>query len=212
MDNYQYIISSLPVIAEGYRFTDDTPESILAEIREQLSERDNLLVGFLLDGFDAEKLCDDFYRKALTHKDAFLSGYFRFDLNMRNAKVRYLNAELGRPEDKDVLDISQDREDEEGKVIKGVEAGEFEEEAAMSAALGSGDILSREKGIDALTWEKIDSLTTFDYFDVDAVLGFIAKLHIVARWFKLDEQTGREMFGKLVDEVRGTFKGVEYNE
>ena len=59
---------------------------------------------------------------------------------------------------------------------------------------------------------KISTLTTFNYFDIDTILGFIAKLNIVARWFRLDEQTGREMFKKLVDEVRGTFTGVQYNE
>ena len=35
---------------------------------------------------------------------------------------------------------------------------------------------------------------------------------IIQRWLKLDEQTGREMFRRLVEEVRGTFKGVEYND
>ena len=38
------------------------------------------------------------------------------------------------------------------------------------------------------------------------------KMMIIRRWLILDEATGREMFKKLVDEVRGTFKGVEYNE
>jgi ribosome-binding factor A len=90
-------------------------------------------------------------------------------------------------------------------------AEEFEEAADLETILNTGDILSRERGIDDLMWEKIDSLTTFNYFDIDAILGFITKLNIVARWYKLDEQTGREMFKKLVDEVRGTFKGVEYN-
>ena len=42
-------------------------------------------------------------------------------------------------------------------------------------------------------------------------LGIIVKMMIIRRWIILDEQTGREMFKKLVDEVRGTFKGVEYN-
>jgi hypothetical protein len=28
-------------------------------------------------------------------------------------------------------------------------------------------------------------------------------------WNKLDKETGEQMFRKLVDEVRGTFKGVE---
>ena len=87
---------------------------------------------------------------------------------------------------------------------------EFEEAAALDNVLGAGDILSRERGLDDLMWAKIDNLTLFNYFDIDVILGFIAKLNIVARWFKLDEQTGREMFKRLVDEVRGTFKGVEY--
>ena len=30
--------------------------------------------------------------------------------------------------------------------------------------------------------------------------------------FPLDEARGRELFRKLVDEVRGTFKGVQFNE
>ena len=45
------------------------------------------------------------------------------------------------------------------------------------------------------------------YFDINVILGFLCKLHIVSRWAMLDEQTGREMFRKLVDEVRGTFRG-----
>ena len=34
----------------------------------------------------------------------------------------------------------------------------------------------------------------------------------IRRWLLLDEEAGRAMFKRLVDEVRGTFKGVEYNE
>ena len=40
----------------------------------------------------------------------------------------------------------------------------------------------------------------------------MAKMMIIRRWLILDEETGRAMFKRLVDEVRGTFKGVEYNE
>ena len=57
----------------------------------------------------------------------------------------------------------------------------------------------------------LDELTVQHYFDMDVILAFILKLHIIDRWHLLDEQTGREMFRKLVDEVRGTFKGVDYN-
>ena len=63
-----------------------------------------------------------------------------------------------------------------------------------------------------MMWNKIDELNTFDYFNVSTVLGYIAKLKIIDRWLKLDEATGREMFRQLVSEIRGTFKGVEFNE
>ena len=52
---------------------------------------------------------------------------------------------------------------------------------------------------------------SFDYFDRDAILGFIAKLKITDRWLKLDEKTGRELFHRITEQVRASFKGVEYN-
>ena len=58
--------------------------------------------------------------------------------------------------------------------------------------------------------EKISELTTFNYFDLDAILAVIAKMSIIERWRALDPETGREMFQNLIDETRGTFGGVNY--
>ena len=207
MKNYEYIIASLPDITTGWKFGDKGPEDYIEEIIDLCSDKDRKLIGFLLSGYNDENLNQEFYAKALVHSDTFVREYFRFDLNIRNAKVKYLNKALGRPADKDILSFGEDTDQ---RVLDAVEA-EFEEAADLETILNSGDILSRERGIDDLMWEKISDLTTFNYFDIDAVLGFITKLNIVARWYKLDEQTGREMFKKLVDEVRGTFQGVEYN-
>ena len=207
MKNYEYIVASLPDITTGWKFGDKGPEDYIEEIVSLCSDKDRKLIDFLLSGYMEENLNIDFYAKALTHEDAFIKEYFRFDLNIRNAKVKYLNKALGRAADKDVLVFPEDADQ---AVLNAVEA-EFEEEADIETVLNAGDILSRERGIDDLMWEKIGNLTTFNYFDIDVILGFITKLNIVARWYKLDEQTGRDMFKKLVDEVRGTFKGVEYN-
>ena len=49
-------------------------------------------------------------------------------------------------------------------------------------------------------------------FDIDILLSFITKLKITDRWSKLDPESGRELFRRLVGEVRGTFKGVQFNE
>ena len=206
MKNYEYIVASLPDITTGWKFGEKGPEDYIEEIVSLCSDKDRELIDFLMSGYMEENLNADFYARALTHSDRFIREYFRFDLNMRNAKVRYLNKALGRDADKDVLAFA---EEAAPAVLDAVEA-EFEEAADIETILNSGDILSRERGLDDLMWEKIDNLTTFNYFDIDAILGFITKLNIVARWYRLDEQTGRAMFKKLVDEVRGTFKGVEY--
>ena len=194
MNNYEYLIASLPDITSDWKDSGEmSGDAFVDWLREGCSDSDRKLIDFLREGFAAENLNKDFYLRALSHRDRFLREYFRFDLNVRNAKVEYLNRELGRAAGTDIF-----LTDENG----------FEEEARLGAVLGSGDILSREKGIDDLMWEKIESLTTFDYFDIDAILGFIAKLNIAMRWNRLDPETGREMFSRIVKEVRGSFTGV----
>ena len=207
MGNYEYIVASLPDITTGWKFGEKGPQDYIEEIVSLCSKKDNELIDFLLSGYMDENLNEEFYIKALSHKNCFIREFFRFDMNVRNAKVTYLNKALDRPAGKDVLTFSEDAPE---AVLMAVEA-EFEEADDLETILNSGDILTRERGIDDLVWEKISNLTTFNYFDIEVILGFIAKLNIVARWYKLDEQTGREMFKRLVDEVRGTFKGVEYN-
>ena len=207
MNNYEYIITSLPDITPGWKFGEKTPEDYIEEITSLCSEKDQAAIACLVEGFHDSTLAPEFYISAITHKNRFIKEYFLFDLNVRNAKVKFLNRALGRPADKDVMSFGE----ETPEAVLDAVAAEFEEAPALEAVFDLGDILARERGIDDLMWDKISRLTTFHYFDIEVILGFVAKLNIVARWFRLDEQTGREMFKKLVDEVRGTFKGVEYN-
>ena len=197
MNNYEYIIASLPEITTDWKFSDKRPEDYIEEIESLCSAKDLKTIAFLKEGLSDGNLTKDFYLAAASHHDKFIREYFLFDMNVRNGKVRFLNSALGRSAGKDVMDLP---------------GGEFEESARLESILADKDILSRERGIDDLMWDKINELTVFNYFDIDAILGFIAKLQIVARWFKLDEEAGREMFRKLVDEVRGTFSGVRFDD
>ena len=213
MDNYEYIISSLPVLEPDVKPGEPSRDNILAFIREQLSRRDNDVVDLLLRGHDETQLDEAFYREALAHQDRFIREYFRFDLNLRNAKVRFLNKSLGRPADEDVM-TGLGKEDDTRTDIDGYlfTGGEFEEALRTDAIFSGSDLLQRERALDDLKWGKINELTVFDDFDMEAILAFVAKLKIVDRWLTLDEEQGKEMFKRLVDEVRGTFKGVNYQE
>lgn len=214
MTNYEYIVSSLPWLAKDFAYGEGRDfDSTIEEIRRDLSEKDEAVLDFLLKGLRAESLDEDFYNEALHHSDRFIREYFRFDLNRRNAQVDYLNTSLGREKGEDMIsglagpdaDFITDRLDIDLARFSG---GEFEEKDRLEEILSGEDLLEREKGIDDLVWGKINSLTVFNYFDIDAILGYIAKLAIADRWIKLDPETGREKFARLVAEVKGTFKGI----
>ena len=208
MKNYVYIIAGLPDFTPDWRQGEKSLDEYFGQVRELLSEKDNTVLDFIGQGFDKDRIGLDFYKEAISHRLEFIREFFLFDLNVRNQKVRYLNQALGRDAEKDVLSLRDNSED------PGLEpeAPEFKESARLQQILEGNDILARERGIDDLYWEKIDEITLFNYLDFDKILGIIVKMHIIRRWLILDEDTGRAMFKKLVDQVRGTFKGVEYNE
>lgn len=196
MNNYEYIIASLPVLSKDWKPSDGFyPEDLIAMIRGLCSKKDNSLIDTLLEGSDEKKSGLEFYKRALSHRNRFIREYFSFDLLVRNTKVRHLNQALERPLESDIfIEANHD----ESMVSK------------VETAFNTNDILGRERSVDALLWERVSEINTFDFFNVEAVLGFIAKLLIVSRWLKLDDKSGREMFSKLINEVRGTFSGVKF--
>lgn len=214
MSNFEYIIASLPYLTTDFKYEGGQGfDSVIEEIDSNLGEKDSEALAFLLKGLEGSELNPDFYALALKHPSKFIRGFFSFDLNLRNAKVRYLNRQLGRDEEQDVITGKGTLEDENlDPDLYRFRPGEFEEKGKVELALSQSDLLSREKDLDDIAWEKIGRLETFHYFDLTAVLAYVAKLHIVNRWLALNEENGRELFQKLVQEVKGTFKGVKYNE
>jgi len=213
MSNFEYIISSLPYLTMDFKYPGQAGfNSVISDIKRDLDERDQALVDFLIRGFSEKDLNADFYAEALKCRNRFLREYFRFDLNLRNAKVRYLNNQLGRDPDQDVMtgeDPEAEDVDIDGLRFNG---GEFEEALKVDNILAGTDLVEREKGLDDILWDKIDSLAIFHYFDIEAVLAYIAKLRIVTRWLNLDEEVGRDVFRRLLKDVRGTYKGIKYAE
>ena len=50
------------------------------------------------------------------------------------------------------------------------------------------NIIEREKKIDLLRWKQLEEMTFFNYFTVEAILGFIIKLMILERWAILKQE------------------------
>jgi len=202
MNNYHYVIAGLPVIfVDIDKCSPIVPGDIINEIKESVSGKDNRLIDDLLSGYEEKNYNEAFYSAMLNSSSPFLRSYFSFDLHLRNAKLRYTNKRLGINPDKGVFLIEKDSFGEEVP---------FEEAAQLQRILETDDLISRERGIDKLIWEKVGNLNTFDYFNIDAVLGFIARLKIIERWLSLDEESGKQMFKTLIEDIKSTFKGVDY--
>ena len=200
MNNYEYIVASLPVLRlDDLKAGKGLAERLLGEIRSQLSGRDNAVLDFLLLSYDPDRLNADFYKRALAHKNRFVREWFAFDRDLRNTVVAYLNDSLGREKGLDQL------------LLEGREEAEFPERAKADAILHGTDILDRERGLDELRWQKIDEITLMDYFDLEVILGFVCKLKIIDRWLQLDPESGRALFRKLVEDIRSTYDNKKQN-
>ena len=187
MNNYEYIISCLPVLDAG---PVSDVGAVVDSIRSQCSKADNVLIDTLLDSFNPDRLNADFYKNALESPNGFLREYLLWDLRVRNTKAEYLNRSLGRPEEQDVVDLPG--------------GSDYDEKPSVCEILEQSDILQREKGLDSLMWDKAQELISLHLFDMDVILSFIARLMIADRWNKLDPKTGRELFHTLVNEIRKT--------
>lgn len=189
MNNYEYIIACLPVIRQGQLPSGDT-DSILEEISSLLEGKDLDTFVFFLSGFKPESLTPEFYLRAKSHRNVFVRDYFEFDLNLRNTKTWYLNTMLGRPEGQDLVIIDEDTV--------------FEPDEKLMSVLRTKDILERERGLDSALWEFIENSNCMKLFCLDVILGFCVELKIVDRWLKLDPETGRILFRKMLEEIRNT--------
>ena len=195
MNNYHYIIAGLPELlpdfhAEGFRY-----KVLESSIREQLSARDSRLVDWLDFGSDTSNLSGHFYRAVARQKSGFLRSYFDMDRRMRNAQVEFLSA-------RDGLDSA--------RYTVGETESYKEDFPELQAVFQCADLYEREKRLDMFRWEKITGMTVFHYFDMDVILAFLAKGLIVDRWCRLDNERGSALFRQYVDEVKGTFKGVNF--
>lgn len=197
-NNYTYIIASLPCLSTTFRPESGTVTQMLDWIKSQLGPLDRERVEFVQTGFNPEKLDRDFYIRAFSSKNRFIREFFGADLRLRNAKVRFLNAALGRPADKDTIAPENAPDGEDKKRIDGIFSAER-------------NLVQRERMMDDFLWESADSLTLMSSFSLDNVLAITVKLCIIGRWLSLDEESGRQLLRQLVGQMRSNYGNIDFN-
>jgi hypothetical protein len=144
-----------------------------------------------------------FYDEVLKTGNTFIRGWFEFDRDLRNIQAAIVARRLK-------IDASDS--------FVGNKAENFAKSTAADFGLGSeidwihkvvqiaeiADPCECERKIDLFRWEKIDEISVYNYFDINAVLAFMQKADIVERWISLDRQTGKEMFKKFINDLMKT--------
>ena len=74
-------------------------------------------------------------------------------------------------------------------------------EQLIAAVVDEHNMVEKERKIDNIRWSVLSDLSTFDYFDINAVIAYLVRVNMVARWAALDAKIGREMFDRLVSEL-----------
>jgi hypothetical protein len=193
-------------------------ETLTAEIDNPETLPEYML--FFIDAHNVDELLlpdlnnDDklnwlFFENITAHKNAFISSWFTFELQLRNI----LAALSVR---RNIVHL-QEREPEYLRCLESalICLTDVEERLLVNAALDFGlseqlpwiervlqlpvdDFIERERRIDQLRWDILDELTTFTYFQIETLLAFCLRLMIVERWMSLDPLTGRKRLEQLL--------------
>ncbi|MDD4227166.1 MAG: DUF2764 family protein [Mariniphaga sp.] len=122
-------------------------------------------------------------------------------LNGRKHGIQYEDALIGDNEVTRALKKSRSRDFGLSNEISGMEN--------IIQIFEMDNIMDREMKLDNHIWQLIDEITFFNYFSIERILGFLQKLFIVERWFRLDKEKGQQIFNRLLKELQSNFEFPE---
>lgn len=150
-------------------------------------------------------LFDAYYAECARSSSRFLREWSLFDRNLRNI----IAAVAARAADRTPEEVVVGGGDVSGQLRRSSAAdfglrGELPWiDAVIAAVNDEANLVEKEHKIDLVRWNESTELAAFDYFDIDAILSYLVRVNIVARWTRLDDRRGREMFGRLLAELDG---------
>lgn len=152
----------------------------------------------------ARSLMGAYYGECARSKSRFLREWSEFDRNLRNVTAALKARAMQQPVEEVLVgggDVAEQlaRSSAADFGLK----GELTYIDALIAASEEQNLLEKEHKIDKIRWDEADELSWSNYFDIDALLAYLVKINIVARWMRLDEKRGREMLGRLTAELDG---------
>jgi hypothetical protein len=196
-----------------------TPQDFEVEFSD---ERQGILPSYMYEFFELYKdeeqskdinnswenvLTEMYYEYVLKTNNPFLKQWFEFNQNLNNILIGHNCRKYDMdPENQLIGDniVSNAILNSNAKDF-GLDV-ELPYVSEIIALAENDNLLAREKGIDQLKWDKVEDITLFDYFTIEVVLAYTIKLNIAYRWLELDEEIGRQMFGKIIENLKSGFE------
>jgi hypothetical protein len=143
-----------------------------------------------------------YYDTVESSDNKFVARWFRFDREVKNIQAAYLCRRLGVTMEKCL--VKKDALTE--FLLKNTSpdfglSRERDYVPELLQAIETKDILGREHKLDMLRWRQIDEINAMEYFTIDVALGTLQKAYIADRWLRLDNENGKKLFRKLIDDL-----------
>lgn len=229
---YEYLIAGFEDIALSER-VQTSEEALLELLDEHLSASDKELLALLRRKNDDETILalmeddavqdrkaelslsdEDFrtqllYEQGLKCKNKFIREWFAYNMDVNNVLAAAVAIKHGM----DVQKVIVGDNEVAHELRKGGALGKNARLAALVPDLKEvaeiaeiGNLLDREKHIDALRWQWLEDRTLFEVFNIEAVLAYYLKASILHRWDGLTVEQGEQVFRDLVADMK---KGIK---
>jgi hypothetical protein len=181
------------------------PEAMARVVRAYADSEGEDAEGLDMSRSFEKALLTAYYEECAKSKCRFLREWSDFDRTLRNVAAAIVARAAGRSIESvtigggDVVDQLQ----RSSAADFGLRGEVAYIDSVIAAVNDEQNLVEKEHKIDLVRWEQASELSGFDYFNINAILSYLAKINIVARWALLDPKRGREMFERIMAELDG---------
>ena len=150
-----------------------------------------------------DMLAAQYYAYAMNCKNKFVSAWFEFNLNLNNIqaalsarkyKLDIASAIVGNTDVCESLRTSNARDFGLGDTLT------YLENVQRIAEID--ELVEREKKIDQLKWEWLETESFFNYFTIERLFVFLLQLEMIERWISLYKEKGSELFRAMIQDLK----------
>ena len=199
---YEYLLAGLPELKAGF----DAPISLekLDELLdEHLSPTDKQLLDLLRVPIDEETL-----ETGLKANNRFIKAWFAFNQDMNNVLVAQICRKHGFDPKQQIVG--------QGEVAEHLRTHTTQKDFGLNEVMDDPqellalaqieNLMTREKTMDAIRFEWLQSRTEFDFFSAEMVFAYYLEAVMLHRWSLLTIEEGERVFRELVADMK---KGVK---